>query len=183
MVSALIESKMVATGIEAVSHLPGVHLAVAGDGPLRDQLRAQAESALPGRYHNFTVTADRMPDLYRSASAFLHLSRDESFGNVFVEAMASGLRTVAWDLPRTRWITAETALLVPDGDKCGLVDGIAEVLAGSFPSGGIVAQAKNFAWSTIAAQYSRFLAEVTGCKEKLEETIDQESGAESPSLI
>ena len=162
MVSALIESKMVAAGIEAVSPLPGVHLAVAGDGPLREQLRAEAKRLLPGRFHNFTVSADCMPDLYRSASAFLHLSRDESFGNVFVEAMACGVPTVAWDLQRTRWITGDTALLVPDGDKRALIDGIAVALERRTSQGAIAARAEQFSWTAIAGQYSEFLDTVTG---------------------
>ena len=161
MVSALIESKKVATGIEAVSHLPGVHLVVAGDGPLREQLRAQAEIRLPGRFHNFTVSADRMPDLYRSAGAFLHLSRDESFGNVFVEAMASGMPTIAWDLPRTRWITGDTAVMVSEEEPGALVEGIAEALERRVPQSKIMARAKKFSWAGIARQYSDFLGEVT----------------------
>lgn len=161
MVSALIESKKVASGIEAVGQLSGVHLVVAGDGPLREQLRTQAESLLPGRFHNFTVSADRMPDLYRSAGAFLHLSRDESFGNVFVEAMATGMPTIAWDLPRTRWITGDTALLVPEHNPGDLIGGIAEGLERRMPQGTITARAEKFSWAAIASQYSEFLGDVT----------------------
>lgn len=160
MVSALIESKMVGTGIEAVSRLPDAHLVVAGDGPLRDSLRAEAERLMPGRYHNFTVNADEMPNLYRSANAFLHLSRDESFGNVFVEAMACGIPTIAWDLDRTRWITGETALLVPNGDLAALVETIADGLTGGIPRTGLVAQAESFSWKSIAGKYREFLGDV-----------------------
>ena len=166
MVSALIESKNVAIGIEAVSRLPGVHLAVAGDGPLREHLRDLAQRLLPGRFHNFTVPAERMPDLYRSANAFLHLSRVESFGNVFVEAMATGLPTVAWDLPRTRWITGDTALLVPDGDQPGLVIAVAAALDDRAPRPGIAARAERFSWTAIARQYSEFFSAVTGGTEQ-----------------
>ena len=161
MVSALIESKMVGFGIEAVSKLPGVHLVVAGDGPLRSSLRAQAEAAMPGRYHNFTVSAEQMPDLYRSANVFLHLSRDESFGNVFVEAMACGTPTVAWDLERTRWITGDTAVLVPDGDESALVQGIEQGLSGQLTAAPVAARAEQFSWRSIALQYREFLATVS----------------------
>jgi glycosyltransferase involved in cell wall biosynthesis len=161
MVSALIESKMVATGIEAVAKLPGVHLAVAGDGPLREPLRALAKRVLPGRFHNFTVSADRMPDLYRSATTFLHLSRDESFGNVFVEAMASGIPTVAWDLPRTKWITGDTARLVRDGDTAAMVEVIADTIDRPPAADMIAVRAAEFSWTAIARQYADFLAQVT----------------------
>lgn len=157
MVSALIESKMVGAGIDAVSRLPDVHLVVAGDGPLRDALRAQADRRMPGRYHNFTVASDQMPTLYRSVSAFLHLSRDESFGNVFVEAMASGIPTVAWDLERTRWITGETAILVPDGDIAALSAALADAMRGGVSQPALASRVQRFSWPLIASQYRDFL--------------------------
>ncbi|WP_206367618.1 glycosyltransferase family 4 protein [Sphingomonas piscis] len=162
MVSALIESKMVETGIRAVSSMSDVHLVVAGDGPLREQLRAKAEAIMPGRYHNFTVAADRMPELYRSVNVFLHLSRDESFGNVFVEAMASGVTTVAWDLERTRWITGETAMLSPDGDEAALIGQLIEAIEHPKSKDVITRRALQFSWTSIAQQYREFLNVVTG---------------------
>lgn len=160
MVSALIESKRVADGIAAVARLPGVHLAVAGDGPQRAELRQMTGQLMPGRFHNFTTTADRMPALYRSADAFLHLSRDESFGNVYVEAMATGLPSVAWDLPRTRWIMGDTGILVPDLDQNALVEGLSAALGHAPASSGQLERAKRFSWQTIAGEYERFLKEV-----------------------
>ena len=100
MVSALIASKNVAEGIAAVARVPGATLVVAGDGPLRDELHKLAGELLPGRFLQLTVPAPDMPALYRSADAFMHLSLDESFGNVFVEAMATGLPIVAFERRR-----------------------------------------------------------------------------------
>ena len=160
MVSALIASKQVELGIEAVSRLEGVHLAVAGDGPLRDQLRARADQLMPGRFHNFTTKADRMADVYRSADLFLHLSRDESFGNVYVEAMASGLPTVALDLPRTRWIVGDNATLVPDGNLDALSKGITGTLAEAVNKDRLLQRAASFDWPVIARQYSDFLQDI-----------------------
>jgi glycosyltransferase involved in cell wall biosynthesis len=160
MVSALIESKRVRDGIEAVSRLSGVHLAVAGDGPLRAELRVLADQLMPGRFHNFTTTAQQMPDLYRSADVFLHLSRDESFGNVYVEAMACGLPSVAWDLPRTRWIMGGTGVLVGDLDQDALVDGLSRALTHAPATSEQLARAKRYSWQAIAADYERFLKEI-----------------------
>lgn len=168
MVSALIDSKRVAVGIEAVSGLPGVHLAVAGDGPLRDEMRQMAQQLMPGRYHNLTTTPERMPDLYRSANIFLHLSQDESFGNVFVEAMASGLPTVAWDLPRTRWITGSTACLVAGEDAAAVADGIGAALNRDFPLSELRARADRFSWDVISGEYEEFIAAV--CSEHHQES-------------
>ena len=38
-----------------------------------------------------------MPGLYRSAEVLLHMSVDEPFGNIYVEALASGLPVVTHD--------------------------------------------------------------------------------------
>lgn len=160
MVSAMIESKRVCDGIEAVSRLPDVHLAVAGDGPLRAELRGKADQLMPGRFHNLTIPASQMPDLYRSADVFLHLSRDESFGNVYVEAMATGLPSVVWDLPRTRWIMGDTGILVRDLDQDDLVGALARALTMPRAPAEQLTRAQRFSWATIAADYERFLKEV-----------------------
>jgi len=94
MVSALIPSKRAEIGIEAVSQIPGAHLVVAGDGPLRQASDELAARLMPGRFTRLSLTPERMPALYQSADVFLHLSKAESFGNVYIEAMACGLPIV-----------------------------------------------------------------------------------------
>jgi glycosyltransferase involved in cell wall biosynthesis len=158
MVSALIASKNIDLAIDAVSAIPHAFLVVAGDGPLRNQLAARAEAKLQGRYRQLQVSPEQMPDLYRSADAFLHLSRDESFGNVFVEALAVGLPIIAWDLPRTRWIVGERAFLANPGDlqdltrKIELARGARLGLAGES-----IERASGFSWKNVASQYSDFV--------------------------
>ena len=97
MVSALDQTKRVEVGIRAVSLIPDAHMVVAGDGPLRQIIDAQAARLLPGRFTRLSLAAERMPELYRSADVFLHLSKEELFGNVFIEAMACGIPIVAHD--------------------------------------------------------------------------------------
>ena len=160
MVSALIPSKNVGTGVEAVAAVPGAHLVVAGDGPLREEVRRQAEQLLPGRYHQLRVAPDAMPDLYRSADAFLHLSRDESFGNVYVEAMACGLPVVAYDLPRTRWIVGNAAFLAPDRGTAELIAALGRGLAAAGRCDAAVARAQDFSWRRVAGLYRDFLGQV-----------------------
>jgi len=67
MVSALIPSKRVEVGIEAVSRIPDAHLVVAGDGPLRASIASAATVALPGRFTRVSLAPERMPILYQSA--------------------------------------------------------------------------------------------------------------------
>lgn len=113
MVSALIPSKHVLEGIRAVARLPDAFLLVAGDGPLRAEFDALAAQLLPGRHRRLSIAMDRMPGLYRCADAFLHMSRDEAFGNVYVEALASGLPVVAHDYPTARWILSSPCANLP----------------------------------------------------------------------
>ena len=101
MVSALNSSKRVEIGIQAVSELSDAHLVVAGDGPLRRVIDAEAARLLPGRFTRLSLPPERMPALYRSSDVFLHLSKAESFGNVFIEAMACGIPIVAHEFGET----------------------------------------------------------------------------------
>jgi glycosyltransferase involved in cell wall biosynthesis len=161
MVSALIESKKVAEGIRAVSTIPGANLVVAGDGPLRSELQKLAGELLPGRYLQLTAPAAEMPALYRSADVFMHLSTDESFGNVFVEAMASGLPVIAYDTPRTRWIIGDHAFFAERDQSGGLVAAIGAALeAGPNAASKMRERAQDFGWSAIAARYGDFFSEL-----------------------
>lgn len=160
MVSALIPSKNVAEGIIAASGIPGATLVVAGDGPLRDDIQHLADQLMPGRFRRLTVSAEQMPALYRSADAFMHLSVDESFGNVFVEAMASGLPIIAYDTPRTRWIIGDAAFFPLSRDKEALAVKIGEALSAQSSNEHVRARAKAFSWPSVASKYERFFGEL-----------------------
>lgn len=155
MVSALIESKRVLDGIRAVARQPGVHLVVAGDGPLRDQVEALAGDLLPGRFTRLTLEAGRMPLLYRAADAFLHMSLLESFGNVFVEALASGLPVIGHDTARLRWIVGEREPLCDTENAEALDAALSTALLKG--RGSPDARVDRFAWSGIAGQYRHFI--------------------------
>ncbi len=162
MVSALIESKRVMDGIRAVAALPGAHLVVAGDGALRDEVERLAETILPGRFTRLTASAADMPTLYGSADVFLHLSLLESFGNVFVEAMASGLPIVGHDTPRLRWIVGDHEPLVDTRSVHKVSEAIAGVLAGREFGTSTARQqrAKRFSRSRVGATYRDFFGQV-----------------------
>lgn len=158
MVSAFIETKRVADGIRAVAQLPDAHLVVAGDGPLRADVDALAAQLLPGRFKRLTLTAPDMPRLYASADAFLHMSLLESFGNVFVEAMASGLPIVGHDTPRLRWIVGDRDTLCDTEDLAATADALRRALA--IGRGSADPRAAEFSWRSIAARYRAFLSEL-----------------------
>jgi glycosyltransferase involved in cell wall biosynthesis len=158
MVSALIESKRVLEGMRAVARLPGVHFAVAGDGPLRGEVESLAADILPGRFTRLTLPSERMPTLYRSADVFLHMSLQESFGNVFVEAMAAGLPIVGHASDRLRWIVGQRDTLCDTDDAEALHGALDRALA--IGRGDPDPRADAFAWHEIAGQYRAFAAEL-----------------------
>jgi glycosyltransferase involved in cell wall biosynthesis len=161
MVSALIASKYVAAGVRAVASLPGVHLVVAGDGPQRAEIDALAAEHLPGRYTRLTTTMDRMPELYRCANVFLHLSRDEAFGNVYIEALATGLPVVGHDYPTARWILGEWGSLVDTADDHRTTEALRAALATPPEADRRHAfAAERYDWPAVASLYGDFLKEV-----------------------
>jgi glycosyltransferase involved in cell wall biosynthesis len=159
MVSALISSKRVAAGIEAVSELPDCHLVVAGDGPLRAEIDTLGATLLPGRFTRLSVPPQKMPSLYRSADVFLHLSKIEPFGNVFLEAMACGLPIVGVDSPRLRWIVGENEFLVQSNSPADTAKKIeqAGTALSSTHREDRLRKASAFSWKEIAARYRDFL--------------------------
>jgi glycosyltransferase involved in cell wall biosynthesis len=92
-----------------------VHLAIAGDGPVRAELEAlAAELGLSGRVHWPGWRADPDP-WFRAADVFVCPSRDEPLGNVVLEAWSHAVPVVS-----TR--TAGPAELVTHGVDGVLVD-------------------------------------------------------------
>jgi glycosyltransferase involved in cell wall biosynthesis len=161
MVSALIPSKRVEMGIQAVGRIPDAHLVVAGDGPLRKSIGEAASEFLPGRFTRLTIAPEKMPTLYQSSDVFLHCSKDEAFGNVLVEAMACGLPIVAHDTPRMRWIVGDDEFLIDTGD----VEAVAAALKSARSSDSYsreerIKQSGRFSWVQIANSYRYFFEEV-----------------------
>ena len=161
MVSALDANKRVVMGVEAVSRIPNAHLVVAGDGRLRQAIDESAAKLMPGRFTRLTIPAAKMPDLYRSADVFLHLAKDESFGNVYLEAMACGLPVVAHDSPRLRWIVGDDEFLLDTTDP----DAIARHIEIARERGRAgqqerVKKVERFSWPKIGAMYQSFLQDV-----------------------
>ena len=65
-------------------------LAFAGDGPFR----ATMEKQLPGDYFGGFIQGPPLAELYASSDLFVFPSTTETFGNVILEAFASGLPVV-----------------------------------------------------------------------------------------
>jgi glycosyltransferase involved in cell wall biosynthesis len=161
MVSALISTKRVGVGIEAVARIPDAHLVVAGDGPLRRTIEADAARLLPGRFTRLSVPPGSMPSLYRSADVFLHLSKNESSSLAFLEAMACGLPVVAHESPQMRWIAGDDEYLL-DTENPADVAGQIERARNAEPlrRERRLAKVADFSWKKLASKYREFLQEI-----------------------
>jgi glycosyltransferase involved in cell wall biosynthesis len=85
-----------------------------GDGPFAAEVR---ELAPPGSWLPGTLTGTALSEAYASADVFLFPSVTDTFGNVLLEAMASGLPVVGADVGPTReQLVPDKGWLVPASD-------------------------------------------------------------------
>jgi glycosyltransferase involved in cell wall biosynthesis len=105
---------------------PRIRVVVVGDGPLRASLQKKN----PDFHFAGARVGDDLGAHYASADVFLFPSATETFGNVVLEAMASGLAVVAYDDAAARQLVVdmESGLLAPRGDF-RLFTHLAEMLA------------------------------------------------------
>jgi glycosyltransferase involved in cell wall biosynthesis len=94
----LVEGKGIDTAIRALSLLDARYsLTVAGTGPMENRLRELAEELSLGERVKFVgwVEYEQKLDLLDEADVFCLPSRNDSFGMVYLEAMAAGVPIVA----------------------------------------------------------------------------------------
>lgn len=99
---------------------PDARLVMVGDGPQHQALRRRCPDAVFARTQHGQALAAH----YASADVFLFPSLTETFGNVVVEAMASGLPIVAFDTAAAGMHvrTGENGCLAPVGDVAAFID-------------------------------------------------------------
>jgi len=112
---------------------PGLRLVVVGDGPLRRALAA----AHPGVLFTGMLQGDALARCYASADLFLFPSLTDTFGNVLLEALASGLSVVSFDMAAAALHVrhARSGWLATPGDAIGYIDTAWQALAALAPGG------------------------------------------------
>lgn len=121
--------------LRVLQRLSGVHLALAGDGELYDDLtRLSLELGLNERvWFLGELSPSTIPSFLRTGDVFAFPSRFEAFGFALVEAMAAGLPVVASNIPSSNEVLGTAigdpaGLLVPLDDDEAMANALALVL-------------------------------------------------------
>ncbi|MFK2902971.1 glycosyltransferase [Dyella ginsengisoli] len=109
--------------------VPGVVLAIAGEGPLRAELEALVRSLGLVDDVRFLGVRHDVPELMSACDVFVLSSESEGFGLVVAEAMACGRVVVATDCGGVREVVGDAGLLVPPRDPEQLAAAILHALA------------------------------------------------------
>ncbi|MEO7100492.1 MAG: glycosyltransferase family 1 protein [Luteolibacter sp.] len=124
VVGRVSSEKNIGLAINAFSRMrktcPEMVCIVVGNGPVCSRLkRDHPEVRFPGY-----ITGKDLAVCYASADILLFPSETETFGNVLIEGMASGLATVAYDYAAAAWHCTDgvDGLKVPKGDEAAYLD-------------------------------------------------------------
>jgi len=129
---------------------------IVGDGPIKDDLKDQVkEMELKDVRFFGNIDHKEMPDIMQKATIFVHASKYESFGIVLVEAMASMLPVVSFDVGGISEviINSKTGYLIPYRDNNEFIDKILDLITNEkmkkeLGENGIV-HSEKFSWEII----------------------------------
>jgi glycosyltransferase involved in cell wall biosynthesis len=124
------ENKAFDVLLDALARIPNAYLWLAGEGPKRAELEAQAEKIGVKPRVRFLGWRDDVEALLASCDIFVCPSRHEPLGNVVVEAWAQSKPVVAADSlgPGVLIDQNKNGVLVPINDAKSLANGIQRVL-------------------------------------------------------
>lgn len=137
---------------------------VVGDGPLAEGLR----EAHPDIHFAGPQVGEALAAHYASADLFVFPSLSETFGNVVLEAMASGLAVLAFDYAAARLLIEDgrNGLVAPMGDEAAFLRQARRLVAepGLAARLGLAARerAEQQTWASIARQLEGMWLEVIG---------------------
>lgn len=106
--------------------VPDMPCVIVGDGPVR----ASLQQAHPWIHFEGMLTGEDLARCYASADILLFPSETETFGNVLLEGMASGLATVSYDYAASAMhvVAGSNGLKAPKGDAAAFCQMAAQAL-------------------------------------------------------
>ncbi len=165
IVSALVPPKRVHLGINVLKFMNQGTILICGSGPLRNKLREHAADIMGNDKLKKVIFIDamayeNMPFVYRLSDVFLHPAhKGEAFGNVIIEALASGLPVVVnndstraymvknysylCDVTDSNYVAKKITKFYNEKDKLSLIS---------------KAIARQYDWTLITERYHRFLS-------------------------
>jgi L-malate glycosyltransferase len=163
-VAALAEKKGHVHLLRALTELPGAELTIVGDGELRAELEAAAvELGVAGRVRFLGERPkEEVARLMREADLFVLPSLAENLPVVLIEAMASGLPSVATEVGGVgEMLDDDSGVLVAPGDSAALVAGIRRALGTSFDPEAMAERARaRYGYSAIADRWTGLYEEL-----------------------
>lgn len=145
---------------------PDLVCRVIGDGPVRAKLKREfPEVQFPGY-----LTGESLASCYASADIMLFPSETETFGNVLLEGMSSGLAVLSYDYAAAAWhgIHGENLLKVQKGNEAAFIEASIQLLdpaTRSQLSEGARRTSQTLSWSKVVAELEQiFHEEVSNAK-------------------
>ncbi len=152
------------TLLKALARLPGARLALAGEGPDRAALEAEARALGLAERVAFLGWRQDVGALLAAADILVVPSRHEPLGNVVLEGFAAARPVVAAaaDGPRELIEHGRTGLLVPVGDPAAMAEAIAGLVdeparAAALAAAGRAAFEAKHAEASVLAAWALFL--------------------------
>lgn len=144
---------------QAKQHNPRARFVVVGDGPLYNGLQKENKDVI----FCGMQTGKALARYYASADIFLFPSETETFGNVTLEAMASGLVVVAYDYAAAERHIADqqSGLLAKYSDSQAFIQAAVAALQHGKRDQGIRSSGRNYAesigWHRIYERFEKYL--------------------------
>ncbi|MBV9931769.1 MAG: glycosyltransferase [Alphaproteobacteria bacterium] len=160
-VGALVPVKGQALAIAALAHLPEATLILAGDGPERAQLEAEARRlgvAARVRFAGAVAHAD-LPPLLQAADAMVLPSEREGLANAWVEALACGTPLVIPDVGGAREVLDRPAAgRIAAREPAAIAAAVRDILGQPPAPEEVRAAAARFSWEANGAALHAHLA-------------------------
>ncbi|MCS7288903.1 MAG: glycosyltransferase family 4 protein [Roseiflexus sp.] len=145
--------------LEALAELPlaGWEVTIAGDGPMLEELKAQAKRlGVPVDWRGF-IKGEPLEELYASSAIFVFPSTNDNFPVVLLEALAGGCAVIATNVSGMPEVVGDAGILVPPQDVPALRAAIRRLMHDDDLRADLSVRARaritHFAWDNVIRRY------------------------------